>query len=142
MNKERTPNNRVNILMIVRPSSLYLCLTFGLMFSLPSCVSLAEARPEKIFKPTKTPIINQGQLMEFKATVVYKTVEKGFYALDADNGRRFQPLNLPLAMRVHGSRVKVTGVIKQDMATTANYGQTFEISSILMLSKGQGHNRY
>ena len=80
--------------------------------------------------------------MEFEATVVYKTVENGFYALDADNGRRFQPLNLPQAMRVHGTRVKVAGVIKQDMATTANYGQTFEISSILMLSKGQGHNRY
>ena len=142
MNKEGTPNKKANNLMIVRTSSLYLCLTFGLMFSLLSCVSLAEARPDIILKPEKTPIIGQGQLMEFEATVVYKTVEKGFYALEADNGLRFKPLNLPLAMRVHGTRVRVKGVIREDMVSTANYGEIFEISSIVLLSKGQGHNSF
>jgi len=142
MNKEGTSNNRANNLMIVRTSSLYLCLTFGLMFSLLSCVSVADVRPDIVFEQAKTPTTSQGQLMEFEATVVYKTVEKGFYALEADNGLRFKPLNLPLAMRVHGTRVRVKGVIKEDMVSTANYGEIFEISSIVLLSKGQGHNSY
>ena len=142
MNKEGTSNNRANNLMIVRTSSLYLCLTFGLIFSLPSCVSHADTRPDITFEQAKTPTTSQGQLMEFAATVVYKTVEKGFYALEADNGLRFKPLNLPLAMRVHGTRVRVKGVIKEDMVSTANYGEIFEISSIVLLSKGQGHNSY
>ena len=69
----------------------------------------------------------------FKGTVRWRPLESGFYAIDADDGKKYEPINLPPQYRVNGLRVRVTAKKRDDMASINMYGTIIEIISISRL---------
>ncbi|MFT5675321.1 MAG: hypothetical protein ACI808_001252 [Paraglaciecola sp.] len=108
-------------------TSLVLCLT--------ACNSTLDARPITLTESKKLePAMSEKQLassiIEFRGTVKYISIEGGFYAIYADDGRRFMPRKLGEIHRRHGLVVKVSGKILKDVITTQQHGQVLEIRSI------------
>jgi len=62
--------------------------------------------------------------------VTYKNIEGGFYAIDGDNGRKYDPINLPEPFRKDGLRVKVTARRKTDVMSFHMYGTIIEVVNI------------
>jgi len=54
--------------------------------------------------------INDG-LIHGKGTVVYLSFEGGFYGIVGDDGKNYDPINLPQEFKVDGLRVKFTANI-------------------------------
>lgn len=92
--------------------------------------SLNQAQQRKVEQLTMQPIKNQSlNKVEFVGQVVFKNLEGGFYAIYADNGGKYTPLNLPKDFAKHGLKVKVTGQIK-DVLSITQHGKVLEISQI------------
>ncbi len=69
----------------------------------------------------------------FAGTVVHKTLEGGFFAIEADDGRKFMPLGLPPEFAVDGLRVQVTARSRGDALGIQMYGTIIEIAEISRL---------
>ena len=67
---------------------------------------------------------------EIVGTVVYKGIEGGFYAIDGDDGRKYDPINLPEPFNKDGLRVKVTARRRRDAMSLHMYGAIIEIVNI------------
>ena len=67
---------------------------------------------------------------EIVGTVVHKAIEGGFYAIDGDNGRKYDPINLPESFKKDGLRVKVTARRRTDAMSFHMYGAIIEILNI------------
>lgn len=69
------------------------------------------------------------------ATIRYKSFEGGFYALEADEGLgNFDPLDrLPADFEHDGLRVRFAGRIRFDYASTHQFGQILELTSLTKL---------
>ena len=78
-----------------------------------------------------TPELKQQELkmITVRGTIKYKNLEGGFWALDAEDGRKFMPSGLDKALLVDGIVVEVTGVIEEDVITFQQYGKTLKIKS-------------
>ena len=70
-------------------------------------------------------------IIEILGTVVYKDFEGGFYAIDAEDGSKYDPMNLPEAFRKDGLKVKVTASLKPDAMGFHMYGGIIEIKTII-----------
>jgi len=71
--------------------------------------------------------------LEFTGTVKWQALESGFYAIDADDGHKYEPISLPSEYQVNGLRVHVTATERDDMASINMYGTIIEITSISSL---------
>ena len=71
--------------------------------------------------------------LAFTGTVKWQPLESGFYAIDADDGQKYEPINLPSEYQVKGMRVRVTAKERNDMASINMYGTIIEITSISRL---------
>ncbi len=67
---------------------------------------------------------------EITGTVVYKSIEGGFYAIDGDNGRKYNPINLPEEFKKDGLKVKLTARLKKDAVSFQMYGSIIEVVNI------------
>lgn len=67
---------------------------------------------------------------EIMGTVTYKHIEGGFYAIDGDDGRKYDPINLPDSFRKDGLKVKVTARLKKDAMSFHMYGAIIEVVNI------------
>ena len=67
---------------------------------------------------------------EIVGTVTYKNIEGGFYAIDGDNGRKYDPINLPESFRKDGLKVNVTARLKKDAMSFHMYGEIIEVVNI------------
>jgi len=76
------------------------------------------------------PAIPPKDTFEITGTVVYKSIEGGFYAIDADDGRKYDPINLPENFRKDGLKVKLTARLKRDAVSFHMYGSIIEVVSI------------
>jgi len=63
-------------------------------------------------------------------TVTYVDLEGGFYGIVADDGKRYDPLNLEPGHRVNGKRVRFEGRLQRDRMTTRQWGQVLELSRV------------
>ncbi|MBM4154930.1 MAG: hypothetical protein FJ221_07850 [Lentisphaerae bacterium] len=70
----------------------------------------------------------------FAGTVSWKALETGFYAIDADDGQGYEPINLPAEYSVDGLRVQVSAILRNDMASINMYGIIIEITEISRLN--------
>ena len=70
---------------------------------------------------------------EIQGTVVRKNLEGGFYAIDGDDGKKFNPVNLSESFKKDGLRVKITARSRSDAMGIRMYGDMIEIVEI---SKG------
>ncbi len=71
--------------------------------------------------------------VSFSGTVVWKTLEAGFYSIEADDGARYVPLNLPAEFKVDGQRIQVFARVRSDMAGVQMRGRIIEIVDISQL---------
>jgi hypothetical protein len=81
---------------------------------------------------------NITDLVEFDGTVVCLQLEGGFYGLLADDGKRYEPLNLPEPMRNPNLRVRVRGIFRKQIASSRMWGEVIEIIDI---SAATGHGQ-
>jgi len=81
---------------------------------------------------TSSCIINpqNGKIVEGKGTVVYVNLEGGFYGIIADNGKHYDPINLPSHFRRDGLRVWFKGKIRDDLGSFHMWGTIIELIEI------------
>lgn len=72
----------------------------------------------------------QSDMMELQGTVVHKDLEGGFFAIDGDDGRTYDPINLPEAFKRNGMRVKATVRVRDDVGSIHMIGDVIEIVDI------------
>lgn len=73
------------------------------------------------------------KMMTLRGTVLYKTMEGGFFGFDADNGRKYTPSGLKAEHRKNGLIIEVTGTINTNMATFQQYGPILMIHSVKVI---------
>ena len=71
----------------------------------------------------------------FTGTVVWVPIETGFYGLRSDDGRQYEPLNLPTDFQVDGLRVWVRGVERHDLVSINMWGTILDILKIELLAE-------
>lgn len=69
-------------------------------------------------------------VFEIVGNVTYKSIEGGFYAIDGDDGRKYDPINLPESFKKDGLKVKVTARLKKDAMGFHMYGAIIEVVNI------------
>lgn len=69
-------------------------------------------------------------VVEGVGTVVFVELEGGFYGIVADDGARYDPLNLPSGFQKDGLRVRFRARILEDAATIHMWGRPIEILHI------------
>ena len=74
---------------------------------------------------------SQVDTIELEGIVVYKDLEGGFFAIAGDDGRTYDPVNLPEAFKENGMRVKATVRVKNDVAGIRMVGEVVEIVEIV-----------
>jgi len=79
---------------------------------------------------TDVPAMLPKGTFEITGTVVYKNLEGGFFAIDGDDGKKYDPISLPENLRRHGLKVKVTARLKPDAVSFHMYGPIIEVVNI------------
>jgi hypothetical protein len=73
----------------------------------------------------------QGEdVTEVSGTVEFISLESGFYAIRAADGKTYDPINLPKEYQRHGMRVRVKARMRNDVASAHMAGPSIEILSI------------
>jgi hypothetical protein len=67
---------------------------------------------------------------ELHGTVVYKDVEGGFFAIDGDDGKTYDPINLSDSFKINGLKVNITAKLRNDMGSIHMVGDIIEIVKI------------
>lgn len=65
-----------------------------------------------------------------KGTVKYVSLEGGFWAIYGDDGKHYDPLNLPKEYQSEGKRIKFTFKERNDLASFHMWGTIIEIIEI------------
>lgn len=69
--------------------------------------------------------------VQFTGTVIYLDIEGGFYGIEADDGTKYLPINLPRRLRRRDRpRVRVKGTLRPDMVGFYMWGTYLEIDEI------------
>jgi hypothetical protein len=68
--------------------------------------------------------------VEIQGTVVHKDLEGGFFAIEGDDGRTYDPINLPGSYKREGLRVKATVRHRNDAVGIHMVGDIVEIIDI------------
>lgn len=79
---------------------------------------------------SRSPTIPDSDTFEIQGTVVHKNIEGGFFAIDGDDGRKYDPINLPESFRKDGLKVKVTARLRRDAMSIHMYGAIIEVVDI------------
>ena len=67
--------------------------------------------------------------INFKGKVVYKNIEMGFWGIEANNGRKWLPVNLPSRLEKEGLEVEISGNSVDDFFSTIMWGDPIEITN-------------
>ncbi len=73
---------------------------------------------------------SEPKVVEGTGTVVFVDLEGGFYGIVADDGARYNPLNLPAEFQQDGLRVRFRVRIREDAATIQMWGTPVDILQI------------
>ena len=80
--------------------------------------------------PAKRSAGPQADTFTLTGTIVWKALEGGFFAIHSDDGKKYDPINLPDAMKKEGLRVSVTARLKKGAVSFHMYGSIIEIVDI------------
>ena len=69
-------------------------------------------------------------VIQVSGTVEFISLEGGFYAIRAADGKTYDPINLPQEYHHHGMRVRVKARMRGDVASVHMAGPIIEILSI------------
>ncbi|MFT4993371.1 MAG: hypothetical protein ACI965_000390 [Paraglaciecola sp.] len=98
----------------------------------PQTMSAADNKVKTMYEAKQ-----DSATFEFRGTVQFVTLEGGFYAIYADDGRKFMPQNLGAAHRKPGLVVQVKGRILKGVITFQQHGEVLQIISIEMVDDSQ-----
>jgi len=79
---------------------------------------------------SERPPISDADTFEIQGTVVQKNIEGGFYAIDGDDGNKYNPINLSESFKKDGLKVKVTARLRVDAMSIHMYGAIIEVVEI------------
>ncbi len=68
---------------------------------------------------------------ELHGTVVYKDIEGGFFAIDGDDGKTYDPINLPDSFKKDGLKVNITARFRKDVGGIHMVGDIIQIVNIV-----------
>ena len=102
-----------------------------------SACGTATESPANSQVQTMSQVKADSTVFEFRGTVQFVTLEGGFYAVYADDGRKFMPLKLGAAHKKQGLVVQVKGKILKDLVTYQQHGEVLQIISIEALDDSQ-----
>src|SRR3954470_852144 len=66
-----------------------------------------------------------------RGTVHFQSLEGGFFSITGDDGRRFDPINLPQELGRDGLRVRFSGRVRNDLVSVHMYGEILELTEIV-----------
>lgn len=69
-------------------------------------------------------------LFEIVGNVTYRNIEGGFYAIEGDDGKKYDPINLPESFKKDGLKIKVTARLKKEAMGFHMYGTIIEVVNI------------
>ena len=98
-----------------------------LYLELPYDSGTMHFREAPTSKQPDTPV---GDIVKFRGTVVHKDVEGGFFVIESDDGRVYDPINLPDRFKKHGLKVNVAAKLRNDMGSIHMVGDIIEIVEI------------
>jgi hypothetical protein len=102
------------------------------VFTLAGCMLVENRGAAQPDQPTtsKDAGLQVKDTIELQGTVVKKDLEGGFFAIDGDDGKTYEPINLPDVFRKNGIRVKTTVRIRKDVGSIHMVGNIVEILEI------------
>lgn len=77
----------------------------------------------------------KGEIRNMTGTIIFQEIEGGFYGIKADDGQKYNPLNLDESYRKDGLRVKFDANLKEGMVGIHMWGEYVEIVKIEELSE-------
>ncbi len=80
---------------------------------------------------TGIPTIPSADTFEIQGTIVHMNIEGGFFAIDGDDGSKYDPVSLPESFRKNGLKVKVTARLRKDAISFHMYGAIIEVVNIV-----------
>ena len=98
-----------------------------LFLELPYDSGTMRFREAPTSEQADTPV---GEIVKIRGTVVHKNVEGGFFAIEGDDGRVYDPINLPDRFKKDGLKVKVNAKLRNDMGSIHMVGDIIEIVEI------------
>lgn len=72
----------------------------------------------------------KGEIRNMTGTIVYQEIEGGFYGIEADDGKKYNPINLDESFRKDGLRVKFDANLKEGMVGIHMWGEYVQIIKI------------
>lgn len=75
-----------------------------------------------------------------KGKIVFNVFEGGFFGIITDSGEKLLPMNLTNQYRQVGAIVKFKGKKNKDVMTTKQWGTSYTIEAIELISKGKSSN--
>jgi len=73
---------------------------------------------------------HDSETFQIRGTVVYRDLEGGFFAIESDDGKTYEPLNLPDAFQKDGLKVMAKVRIREDLGSIRMAGDIVEILEI------------
>jgi hypothetical protein len=108
------------ILKRLRPARHVLFLPWLAVFIACGPFSVRADNPGAVTVPT----------FEFRGEVSHQALEGGFWAIVADDGRRFDPGKLPPEFQQAGLKVRVVAKLAKDRLSFRQWGQAIDIVSL------------
>ncbi|HEX8212733.1 MAG TPA: hypothetical protein VF584_21335 [Longimicrobium sp.] len=75
-------------------------------------------------------VTRSGDMISGTGTVERFDIEGGFFAIRGDDGKVYDPINLPPGFARHGVRVRFTAKLRRDMGSIHMVGEIVEIQQI------------
>lgn len=88
--------------------------------------------------PAKMSADAQADTFTLTGTIVWKALEGGFFAIHADDGEKYDPINLPDSIKKDGLRVSATARLKKGAVSFHMYGSIVEIVDIGPIQESSG----
>jgi predicted small lipoprotein YifL len=70
---------------------------------------------------------------EITGKITFKEIEGGFYAIEGNDGKKYDPINLPEDFRREGLSVRIVAEKKTGVMTARMYGTVIELLEISKL---------
>lgn len=93
-----------------------------LLLSAPGCSSVVADLPGSV--------VRDGDVVRGTGTVLWFSIEGGFYAIQGDDGVAYDPINLPRDLHVDGRKVDFHARIRRDLAGFHMVGPIVELIEI------------
>lgn len=123
-----------NILLLSKFSKRYLLFSLLVLSLILTLSEDGKSSFEIHYSTIQVDLSSAAEEIIFVAHVRWISLEGGFYGLEAKDGRKFLPLNLPEEFRKNGLKIRVRGKIQKGIVTAYMWGTPLEILEIEILN--------